>query len=204
MDVVIDHLFQLPFAIQNMNEWFSQIFTKRKHNCTIKNLNDFSFYFFFLRFVHSCSVYQPTLVYLTLGKQTPLVWCVKFHVFLFSSCVSNENREPCTLIKHCQIPRESGLSCKYSFIMWSMYIPLYGYHPSCPVLCLLILVLLVSDRIWLCWGYLNSTACLLIQCVFKITIYFHFKKSDCTAFWRRAFLFCGHAKFLSYSKDREF
>lgn len=36
--------------------------------------------------------------------------------------------------------------------MWSMYIPQYGHHPSCPVLCLLALALLVSGRIWLCWG----------------------------------------------------
>lgn len=51
MGLVIDHLFQLPFPIQNMNECFSQMFTKRKDNCTIKNSVIFLLLFFDLRFV---------------------------------------------------------------------------------------------------------------------------------------------------------
>lgn len=35
--------------------------------------------------------------------------------------------------------------------MWSMYIPQYEYHSSCPALCLLALIFLVSGRIRLCW-----------------------------------------------------
>lgn len=47
MGLVIDHLFQLPFPIQNMNECFSQMFTQRKDNCTIKNSMIFLLLFFF-------------------------------------------------------------------------------------------------------------------------------------------------------------
>lgn len=54
MDLVIDHLFQLPFPIQNMNECFSQRFTKRKHNCIIKNLVVF-WWVFFTFFLEVCS-----------------------------------------------------------------------------------------------------------------------------------------------------
>jgi len=71
MDLVIHHLFQLPFPIQNMNECFSQMITKRKHNCTIKIL----VIFFSLRFAHFCSAYQLILVHLTLGSK---VWIFFF------------------------------------------------------------------------------------------------------------------------------
>lgn len=79
MDLVIHHLFQLPFPIQNMNECFSQMITKRKHNCTIKIL----VIFFSLRFAHFCSAYQLILVHLTLGSK----------VWIFFSLVA-----PCLLV----------------------------------------------------------------------------------------------------------
>lgn len=73
MGLVIDHLFQLPFPIQNMNECFSQMFTKRKDNCTIKNSMIFLLLFFFLwgLFVLVLCVHRSEYIQLS-GSKT--VW----------------------------------------------------------------------------------------------------------------------------------
>lgn len=129
MGLVIDHLFQLPFPIQNMNECFSQMFTKRKDNCTIKNSMIFLLLFFLFEVCLFLFCVSTDLSTFNFGEAKPFgmmheVPCISVVQWCFKWDERSYNKKDiCTLIDINQVPEHDvvpGLDFFFFYLCGSL------------------------------------------------------------------------------------